>query len=65
MCGMGSWNIRLPMEDVLRFQVDVPQEVLVAAEVFQAALVVACLCAVLFVVVWLRDAWLDQKARVR
>ena len=65
MCGMGSWNIRIPMEDVLRFQVDVPREVLVAAEVFQVALIVACVCTALFVVLWLRDAWLDAKARVR
>ena len=65
MCGMGSWNLRLPMDDVLRFELDVPREVLVAAEVFQVALLVACLCTVLFVVLWLRDAWLDAKARVR
>ena len=32
---------------------------------FQVALVVACLCTVLFVVLWLRDALLDAKARVR
>jgi hypothetical protein len=65
MCGMGSWNIHIPMEDLLRFQVEVPQEVLIAAEVFQVSLVLACLCAGLFVVLCLRDAWLDRRARVR
>ncbi len=64
MCGMGSWNIRLPVEDV-GFAVDVPSEVLVAAEVFQIAFVIACICAAIFVALWLRDVWLDAKTRVR
>lgn len=63
MCGMASWNLWIPMENP-GFQVGVPEEVLIAAEVFQVALVVACLSALLFLVLWTRDAWLDHKARV-
>ena len=56
MCGMGSWNIRIPLSDEpLRFALALPQWLLIVTHLLEGALLLGSLCAVGFVVLWFRE----------